>query len=76
MSTLHLTPDGAFCGGTLLPRKVKQQPPVMTVFVNGQPIKPVIPIYAKCIICSTEVLLNPPIPQKHLDADYEKIPNA
>jgi len=74
MSTIHLKPNGEFCGGTLLQRKPKEQSRTMVaVFVNGQEVKQIIPIYARCIVCGTEVLMNPVRPDVQIDVPYEII---
>jgi len=70
MSTLHLKPDGAFCGGLLLQKTPQQQ---VMLFVNGQPVQQLLPVHAKCIECGTMVQLNPPKPQKQIDAEFEVI---
>jgi len=76
MSMLHTKPSGEFCGGTLLVRKVEEQQRLMTLYVNGQPVEPVVPQYGKCIECGTEVLLNPQIPPKQIDVAYEIVKDA
>ncbi len=73
---IHAKPDGAFCGGVLLNEKPVVPPQQMTLYINGQPVQPVTPVYGKCIECSTKVLLNPQKPQQTVEAEYEIVKDA